>query len=419
MSRLVAPFLALAVLAAACEVGGAPSSAGQAQIIIASDLPSSAFGTNIQPVEQAIALAIRQKGSIAGFKLGYWPLDDSLAATASPVRGAKNIQRMVADGRVLGMIGPWTSGSAFAEIPVANLSNLAMVSPAASSICLTVMAPGGCDAKPDNLRKSGPNNFFRIEAIDSFEGRAMARYVATNLAVKRVAVLTEWGGGDGKQLIDEFARELGRDGGRLVLQQYFDAGTKDFTEFLNEAKTKGAEAVYALGYGEDRICSVRAQMTKALPGAYFLGTDGLNLLEADPSAPNCIKDAVDTDRMLATYIAVDVSGSTDPSVKTVVDAYRSAYPKTQGNNPFTFAAYDCARILISAIERAIQANHGAIPTRGQVVAAVAATNDFKGLTGTYSFDANGDATSPLMSLYEVRNGQWVFLQKLDASATGG
>jgi ABC-type branched-subunit amino acid transport system substrate-binding protein len=72
-------------------------------------------------------------------------------------------------------------------------------------------------------------------------------------------------------------------------------------------------------------------------------------------------------------------------------------------------------ILITAIEQAIKANGGHFPQRSQVVEAVSHLH-YSGVTGNFSFDANGDAVSPLMSLYVVKNHQWVYQQKLDASA---
>jgi ABC-type branched-subunit amino acid transport system substrate-binding protein len=41
------------------------------------------------------------------------------------------------------------------------------------------------------------------------------------------------------------------------------------------------------------------------------------------------------------------------------------------------------------------------------VAALAQTRDFVGVTGTYSFDQNGDAVTPMMSMYTIRDGGWV------------
>ncbi len=62
---------------------------------------------------------------------------------------------------------------------------------------------------------------------------------------------------------------------------------------------------------------------------------------------------------------------------------------------------------MDAIARAIKANGGKLPSRSQVVTALAETNDFVWLTGTYSFDKNGDAINPMMSIYRVQGGRWV------------
>ena len=78
-----------------------------------------------------------------------------------------------------------------------------------------------------------------------------------------------------------------------------------------------------------------------------------------------------------------------------------------------FAAYDYAMILIDAIKSAVAANNGLIPSRQQVLDAVAQTSAHEGATGTYAFDANGDAKVPLMSIYQVKNGQWAFVQRLE------
>jgi branched-chain amino acid transport system substrate-binding protein len=80
----------------------------------------------------------------------------------------------------------------------------------------------------------------------------------------------------------------------------------------------------------------------------------------------------------------------------------AAYPDTAkfmadfkakfGNNPQPFAAqsYDCAAILLKAIENAATANNGKMPARADVSKAVRALQDFKGVTATVTFNAKGD-----------------------------
>jgi branched-chain amino acid transport system substrate-binding protein len=413
MKRALAPLLMLCLVTTGCVSGSVASSPNpKGEIIIASDLPTSAFESDALPAQHAIEFAIRQQGSIDGFSLGYLPLDDSLAATPNSVRGVENVDRMIDQGRVLGMVGPYTSNVAFYEIPEANQATLVMLSPSNTNVCLTSQF---CDQQQTVPRPNGINNYFRIAAPDPLQGRAMARYLAmARPNVKRVAAFNE-SDKVGNQIVKEFGAELARHGGDVVLQQDLDPGTKDFSKFLAKAKDLSAQAIYAVGAWHDSVCLARAQMGSLLPGAVFLGTDEVT------GAMQCITDAggSNADGMLSTFIDVDPTFSTDGAVRKVVAAYRKAYPKASDVSIYTFAAYDCTRILIAAIAQAIQTNHGDFPSRSQVVAAVAHLQGVKGVTGTYTFDANGDAISPLMSIYQVRNRHWVYLQQIDVSPRRG
>ena len=405
--RPLAPLILFCLIAASCQAGPiAPSlSPTDADILIASDLPTS--GSDLQailPLQQAIQLAIDQHPTVGGFRLRYQPFDDALAGVPSQQKGAENVTRMVADPRVLGMVGPYNSVVASNEIPVANAGALAMVSPSNTYPCLTQASPA-CPFQPDTIRPTGHNNYFRTAAPEPVQGRAMARFLVDNYNVKRAAAFTLHAD-FADPIIDGFAAELQRLGGELVLRQVLPQ-TTDFAGFLAAAKSRGAEAIYtADGLGSE--CEARAQMKGIFPnGAYFLGIDGLVF-------PECVKFAEDNaGGMLGTVSDVDLSDSTDPAVKTFLAGYHKAHPKTT-IAPYTFAAYDCALILIEAIKQAIDANGGRVPSRTQVVDTIAHST-FKGLTNVYSFDTNGDAISPLMSVYQVKTGRWVYLRQVDAS----
>jgi branched-chain amino acid transport system substrate-binding protein len=367
-------------------------------------------------MQHAIDLAVGRQSRIAGFKLTYMPFDDSLGSAASQAMGVHNVRQMIADPRVLGMIGPANSNTVYAEIPVANASSLVMLSPSATNICVTLPAPY-CSPQPADLRTKGPINYFRIAPPDSVQGRAMARFAAGTLNVRRVAAFNEYTNA-GDLILDSFNDELVRAGGTLVLRRNLAHGTTGFGGFLAEAKAANAQAIYAVsGTGKDHVCVAGAQATSAFPGGvYFLVTD------ASAGNDGCITDAVhNAEGMVGTVPDVDPTQSSDPAAKTAVDAYQKAHPNTDpsvfGPETYVFAAYDCARLLIDAISRAIKANGGGIPTKAQVRDAIAQTPGFNGVTGTFSFDARGDAISPLMSVYKVVGGKWVFVEKIDASAS--
>ena len=392
------------LLATSCG-GGQPTN--PADILIATDLPVAAIPGAL-PAQLAVELAVNQNPMVGSFRLGYVLFDDSLSGDPFPEKGVQNVQRMIEDPRVLGMVGPRQSSVAAEEIPVANVAHLAMLSPDNTAICLTVPA-ASCGVAPAALRPAGPNNYFRIAPADPVQGMALARF-AVSLGIKRVAILSE-SPGDGDLIAESFAQELVRTGGEVVLQTTLPSGTVGYGAFLRQARDRGAQAIYAIpGSPDDHICAARAQMKATFPDrTYFLGTDTVAV------DPNCASDSAgDVTDIYATYLDVDPTKSTDPASRKVVDAYRTAYPKANDTSIYTYAAYDCAKIMMAAISHAVENNGGRLPSRLQVVDALA-HSVFTGVTGTYSFDSYGDATSPLMSLFQIANGHWVYLHKIDAS----
>jgi branched-chain amino acid transport system substrate-binding protein len=403
------PLLVSVVICVGCQDGGATHSipaAPAGQILIGSDLPSAGFYEAAVSAQNAIRLAIARHPTIGGFKLAYWPLDDSLAENPSQEKGIQNVSQMMDDPRVLGMVGPFNSNLGDVEIPVANQGDLVMLSPSNTNPCLTQFGPA-CGNQAETMHPTGRINYFRIAGADPVQGTAMARYVVQSLNVKQAAVINEWGP-DGDLIATSFAKELQLEGGKVVLRQDFDSGTSDFTSFLAAAHAKGARAVYALGGADnDKICVAASQVPA---DTLFLGTDGFS------DNPKCLSQAAGGSApIFGTKPDVDITGSKDPATMDALRAFHQAYP-TSRVLEYTFASYDCAQILIAAIEQAVAANHGSIPNRRQVLDAVARIQ-FTGVTGIYSFDQNGDAISPLMSVYQVVNGKWVHLGRIDASPT--
>jgi branched-chain amino acid transport system substrate-binding protein len=251
------------------------------------------------------------------------------------------------------------------------------------------------------------NNYFRITPRDPLQGKAIAAYAATTLGIRRVAAFNEFGS-EGDLYVQEFSDELAKHGGAVVCEQSFEDNPADFSAFLIQAKARGADAVYAVAQVDQNACKVANQMTALMPGAALLGTDGISLND------DCLADiGAAPPGVWATLPAIDAGTSTDPAVRKLVADFGKAYTSASNVSlvdPYTFAAYDCARILIAAIASAIRANGGKVPSRSQVLAAFAQMKDFVGVTGTYSFDKNGDAVAPMMSIYKVHNRRWEFVQ---------
>lgn len=408
---------AVALVAAACGGGGtggattAPSGSGGAaatsaaasagEIIIASDLPTSgADASSGLPTQNGAAFAVSQTPSYKGIKFTFKPFDDTVNGVHDPQKGAQNVQQMLSDPKVLAMVGPFNSNVARAEIPIANQGPLAMMSPSNTNECLTQTFPY-CDPQPKALRPTGKNNYFRIAAPDTVQGPAMADYILKTLKLTKVAVFSD-NETFGKGVADNFVKRLTAGGGTLTNRSDFDwKTTNDFKPFINEAKAKGAQAIYAGATSATKACIVRSQMAGILD-VPFTGPDGIG-------DDQCLKDAgSNTANMFFTNAAGDANQN--PDAASTVAAFKQAYPKASDVGAYTFPAYDCAFILIDAIKRAIDANGGKVPSRQQVIDAVQATNGLKGTVGTYAFDANGDPKSATMAFWKTKGtpAAWTF-----------
>jgi branched-chain amino acid transport system substrate-binding protein len=158
------------------------------------------------------------------------------------------------------------------------------------------------------------------------------------------------------------------------------------------------------GESGTKSCQARAQM-QGLLDVPFMGDDGM-------TNQQCITDAGGNAVGMTNTVPLSDPFENTGAAATIA-AYKKAYPKPTDLASYTFPAYDCTMILIAAIGRAIEANGGNLPTRAQVVTAMAATKNYKGTTGVYSFNNYGDVTGPYMSLYHTTGtpAQFTFIKQ--------
>jgi branched-chain amino acid transport system substrate-binding protein len=405
-------FSAAAILAGLTLVVGACQSApaggggtDKGEIIIASNFPTSgADRASGRPAEAGVAFALQENPTIKGFKLTHKPYDDAVNGVHDPQKGAQNFTDMVGNSKILGVVGPFNSNVARATIPVANRASLVMISPSNTNECLT-QTFSYCDPQPSALRPTGKNNYFRIAAPDTVQGPAMADFAIDQLKATKIAI---WSDNEtfGKGVADNFGKRVQAKNAQVVVRQDFDwKSTNDFRPFLQRAKDAGAQAIYAGATSATKGCIPRAQMksifTTDIP---YLGPDGIGDTQ-------CIKDAGDNANANLYFTNAAAEAAQDPANKDTIEKFKKAFSAKEDLGAYTFPGYDCARILIDAIGRAIDTAGGKMPTREQVVQAVQDTKALKLSTGTYSFDKNGDPTSATMAFYQYKGGDWSFVKQ--------
>jgi branched-chain amino acid transport system substrate-binding protein len=329
------------------------------------------------------------------------------------------------------MIGPFDSNIARAQIPVANRAHLAMVSPATSSRCLTkepflpaglnpsrtaIACKGAGLPSPADLRPTRVNNYFRLATTDDLQGAAAADLAAKHLHLHRVALLSD-NEAYGQGLADSFSARFARLGGIVVASQEIDPSKPlDATRFLQQAKQAGAQGLYYGGTSATGGCVLRAQMTgvfgagEATP---FIGGDGIAL------DPTCIRDAGgNAAGIYATVPTFDAEQIA--TAKPFVQAFKAAFGLSRDFGPFTMAAYEATGVVYEALDRAIKGARGNRPFRDEVVTALASTTSFQGVTGTFGFDADGDSTQRMVSIYKTvtptSRMRWTWVETVDYSA---
>ncbi len=380
-----------------------PGPAGAASVVkIGVDLPvSGADATNGIPTRNGVMLAVEQanaKPLPGGLKFEMSALDDAVQGVHDPAQGAQNVKTFIADSAVLGMVGPFNSNVAKAEIPLTNDAGLVQISPSNTNTGLTK----GDDAK--KLRTSHPdvNTYFRVCTTDDRQGAAAATF-ARKLGLKKAFIIDD-NETYGKGLADVFEASFAKQGGAVLGHEHITKGQQDFKALLTKVHSASPDMIFFGGTTASGGGLVRKQMADVgMRDIKYVGGDGI-------SDEEYLKETADMANN--SYYTV---AAPETSKLASAKAFVSAYHKRFGSNPGPYSAnaYSASQIIIAAVLKGVKDNAGKLPTRLEVRQNVAATQNFDSPIGKIGFDRNGDTTAPILSFYAIRNGKAQFINQLN------
>ena len=143
--------LLLAILAACgsgtTTAGGTtPTAAASVTIKIGTDLPVSGKDESSgKPAQNGAQLAVdqaNQNHTIPNVTLVFDPKDDvGPSGLHDPTVGAANVTSLISDAEVAGIVGPFNSSVAKAEMPITNQAPIAQISPANTCLLYTSPSP--------------------------------------------------------------------------------------------------------------------------------------------------------------------------------------------------------------------------------------------------------------------------------------
>ena len=403
MKPAVAMMLMVAMALSGCTLGGDGAQHVVGTVKLGADLPLTGDDApDGLPVRNAIALAIDQAGVVCGaashrdacVRLGAVIEDDVSQGIHDTAKGAQNVQRLAADGRVIGMVGPLYESLAKSELPVANAAPLAMVSPAVTDECLTrEPADGHCGGLKARLRPGGGNTFFRVVTTQLDEGAAGADLAFRTLGKRQAFVLNDQSP-FGQAVARAFADRFARDGGIVVDPSdlgAFDPGQPPaFGIRVDRARASGADVIYFAGSAILAAASLRREMVARMPQVPLIGTDRLANSQFAKSAGASARGCYYT-----------VVGPYPPRIHEAASVGR-AYRQTYGVDiaSASLAALDATNLLTAAVRRAIDDAGGKLPSRLDVLREVAKTKNYAGAMGVMSFDSDGDTSLKLVTAYQ-------------------
>lgn len=403
--------------------GSSTPTTGSTTIKIATDLPVSGKDTSSgKPAENGAHMAVdqaNQNKTIPGITLVFDPQNDvGPSGIHDPSVGAQNVTSLVGDALVAGIVGPFNSNVAKAEMPITNQAPLAQISPANTNQCLTKnTAAAGCSGANNlipTLRPTGKVSYFRVATTDDHQGPAGADYLYKTLNLKKVYVIDDaetYGIGISNSFIQEFTAV----GGTVLGHSSEPGNTTSFVSLLTQIASKSPDAIYFGGLDSTGGILIREQMQQvpALKNVPLEGGDGI----VTPSFASTI--GLNGGAAYGTVAVVDTT--TSASAKAFRDQYDAIYGAAN-LNVYSAAAYDSANILIQAIKTALangartpqnsSDSAGAKAFRQAVINAIQGIS-YNGITGNQAFDSNGDTTNKVISIYKLaantsNKPDWIF-----------
>lgn len=292
---------------------------------------------------------------------------------------ATSAKKLVSRDKVVAVLCGGTSANALEAGSICQAAGIPLLASAATNPRVTEMG----------------TYVFRACFLDSFQGAVLAKLARHRLGLTRVAVFAARSSAYSDGLAREFKTHFNAAGGNALGPYNYGEGEKDFRAQLTTIRTQRPEAIFVPGYSTEAalICLQARELGLGMP---LLGGDGWE-------SPDLL--AVGGKATEGTYyVSHFAPDQVRPEVREFVQRFRAKYSGETPNGGSALA-YDAAMMLADAIERA-GSTHGQ-----QIRAALAATQDFRGVTGLTTIDARRNAAKPAV-VVTIRAGRAEFFQSI-------
>lgn len=281
------------------------------------------------------------------------------------------VQRLVSRDKVAAVLGEVASGLSLAGAPICQQAGVPMISPSSTNPRVTKVG----------------DMISRVCFIDPFQGYVCAKFAADMRKAKKVATLYDQAAPYSAGLATEFKKAFTKMGGQITTEQTYNEGDQDFNAQLATIRATNPDIIFVPGYYTD-VANIAIQARKLGIAAPLLGGDGWDSTKLTEIGGKAIEGSFYSNH----YSQEDPA----PQIQTFISKYKADYDN-QVPDGLAALGYDAANLLFDAMKRAKSLDGK------ELAAAIAATKDFKGVTGTITIDKDRNAVKPAVML-EVKGG---------------
>ena len=320
---------------------------------------SANLGVNI---EQGYELAISQYNDKNGANCVTVKKFDSQGLPEVAPAAARSL---VADKKILGIVGPPFSGESQAADPIFEEAGIPTITPSATNISLST---------------KGWKTFHRAVASDAAQGPAAATYIKDTMKATKVYVADDQSA-YGAGLSDGVKTTLGN----LVVgsdKTEGDGKATDFSGLVQKVIGSKATVLFYGGYYANAGI-IRKQLTAGGWTGTMVGGDGMN----DPGLAKAAGNAA----AAGTILTCPCSPSSKAGGSFVAD-YKAKWNQDAGT--YSDVAFDAANIFLAGIDA------GNLTTAK--MNAYLSTVDYKGIANEYKFTSVGELDPSLVKVWAFK-----------------
>lgn len=283
--------------------------------------------------------------------------------TAEGATGVAN--KLITQDEVLVLVGPNASVAAVPAGEVANNLETPMISPWSTNPNTTLNRPW----------------VFRAPFLDPFQGPVVANFATEQFAAERACVLFDIASDYPKGLADNFraAWEELHGAGSVVAFESFTTGDQDFSAQLTKIGATDCQVLFTPQYYSEvpLIVSQAQDLGITIP---IVGSDSWG----DPQLLELCGDACNGFFYSTHYVASGATGAT----KEFIDQFTARHNEVPSD--VGALTWDSMLLVVQALQNCGTLTGDLAADRACVRDGMAAISDFEGITGTMTFDEEGD-----------------------------